>query len=405
MRALWAGTRDRALELRPSIILPALGLLLLLVFGLGGAMQRDPSHIDMDVFYGAGTWYLEGVSPYGELRTPPRLEPLGIHMKAYGYAPHFAPFTIALATLDYRTARIAWTAVNLLAAAALAAVIVALMYDDPARVRTDPLAARVTAFLVLGSPFAATVMWLGNTSIIVAACLSAAWWLDRRKQPLAAGVLLALALIKPQFALLPLLWLVGERRWATLAVCAATCAVLFAYHAVTFGPVESIRDWIAGVMVYQATERPPGFEHIFGIAELVRAAGFPPPPVWLLAIPLVAAAWIWRQRQTALESLAILCAVAALLLPIRDYDLIILAPLVGAIAAQARGSLAASATALIAVVLLYLPQRTFRGFDSPIILQWRVLVVLLMLGYLAMLIARRAGVPGAAERLGLSSRA
>jgi hypothetical protein len=405
MHLLPARTQSRKFEAPLLLVLPAAGLLLLLLFGIAGALQRDPSHIDMDVFYGAGTWYLEGVSPYGELQTPPQLQGLGLHLKAYAYAPHFVPFTMALAKLDYGTARIAWSVLNLAAAIGLAAVIIAMMREEPARVRTDPLAEAVAAFLILGSPFVATVLWLGNTSIIIAACLSAGWWLDRRGHPLAAGVLLALAMIKPQFAVLPLLWLAGERRWKTLAACAATCAALYSYHAVAFGPLQSIRDWVYGVAVYQSTERPPGFEHLFGMSELIGAAGFPSPQLWPLLVPLLAAAWMLRDRLTRLETLAILCGFAALLLPVRDYDLVTIAPLIGALAARARGSHAASVMALAAIGLFYMPQRALRSFDSALLLQWRVVVLLFLVCGLVMLAARRADSSAATRTLpGIGSK-
>ncbi|MCZ2096621.1 MAG: hypothetical protein LC121_10205, partial [Anaerolineae bacterium] len=70
-------------------------------------------------------------------------------------------------------------------------LVVALMRDSagpPPRPARPTLSEAAVAFAILGSPFTAHVVWLGNTTIIVAASLAGAWWLDRRGRPVVAGM-------------------------------------------------------------------------------------------------------------------------------------------------------------------------------------------------------------------------
>lgn len=388
--APWRGLRHGLI-----VALPALGLVLLLLFGVAGVMRGGPSHIDMRVFYGAGTWYLDGVSPYGAPRTPPRLMEQGLHMKFYGYPPHFAPFAMGLAALDYAAAKTIYAVANLAAAIALAWLVVALMRDSagpPPRPAWPTLTEATVAFAILGSPFTAHVVWLGNTTVIVAASLAGAWWLDRRGRPVVAGMLLAIAAIKPQFAVLPVLWLAAERRWATLGAAAAAAAALYAYHAVQFGPIESVRLWLDSLAHYEAgAENTLGYQHLFGLQEFLYALGLTLPRLEPVAIVLGGVAWAFRRHLTALEELAILCVLATLFLPTHDYDLVLLAPLAGALAPHVRASSGMSAVALLATAVLYVPQRALRGFDSALLNHWRVPVVLGLAAWLVALIRRREG--------------
>jgi hypothetical protein len=359
-------------------------------------MRSGPSHIDMQVFYGAGTWYLEGGSPYGEPRTPASLEAQNLYMKFYGYPPHFAPFSIALASLDYAIAKAVYLVLNLAAALALAAAVVRLACDEPAGRRPTPLVLAVVAFIILGSPFTAHVVWLGNTTLFVAAGLAAGWWLDRTGRPVAAGMLLAVASLKPQFAALPLLWLLLERRWTTLAAAALTGLVLFAYHAVAFGPAESVWQWLTSVAIYQSgAENALGYRHRFGVRDLLYAAGLHTPPLGLAAVILAGIAWRYRRYLGSLDALAILSALTVLFFPVHDYDLVVLAPLAGAIAVRASGSVPASAVALGATALLFVPQRALRGFEIAVLNQWRVVVVLALVSWLPFLIAQSKSRPQA----------
>jgi hypothetical protein len=376
--------------------LPVFGFLLLILFGTTGVMRNGPSHIDMQVFYGAGSWYLDGVSPYGPPRTPPSLRAQNLDMKFYGYPPHFAPFSIALASLDFAVAKAVFLVVNLAAALALAAAVVRLACGAPASRTVSPVVLAIVAFVILASPFAAHVLWLGNTTLIVAASLAAGWWLARTGRSVLAGILFAVASLKPQFAALPLLWLLLERRWKTLAAAAATGLVLFAYHAVAIGPLESIWQWLASVAIYQsAAENALGYQHRFGVRDLLYAAGLHTPPLAPAAFILAGIAWWYRQHLGSLDELAILSTLTVLFLPVHDYDLVVLAPLAGAIAVRVSASVPVSAVAIGATALLFVPQRALRSYEIGVLNQWRVVVVLALLSWLPFLIAQTRGRPHA----------
>lgn len=89
----------------------------------------------------------------------------------------------------------------------------------------------ITLF-VLSSPQIVQGMRHQQLALVVACLLAAAGWFVHRGQLGAAGALLAFSTIKPQMALLPLLWFLtwtlGERRsrWRLFAVFGATIAIL-----------------------------------------------------------------------------------------------------------------------------------------------------------------------------------
>src|SRR5262249_59989132 len=56
------------------------------------------------------------------------------------------------------------------------------------------------------STFTLQTVWLGQVSLITATALQAVWYLDRKRRPIAGGMCLALASLKPQIMMLPLVW-------------------------------------------------------------------------------------------------------------------------------------------------------------------------------------------------------
>src|SRR3546814_14845743 len=74
----------------------------------------------MMVFYIAGEWHGLDVNSYGHKNTPGHLAEQGLYYRSYSYLPHFAPFTMGLALLPYRSAQVVVTVLNQAASAATA---------------------------------------------------------------------------------------------------------------------------------------------------------------------------------------------------------------------------------------------------------------------------------------------
>jgi hypothetical protein len=68
-----------------------------------------------------------------------------------------------------------------------------------------------------------------------------------------------------------------------------------------------------------------------------------------------------------------------------DYDLAALVPLAPALERRLRGRVQPTVAALALLLILFTPQRLLRSLDNPLVLQFRVPVVLLLLAGLLLL--------------------
>ncbi len=295
-----------------------------------------------------------------------------------------------------------------LAALAVVAGYVALMMREDAREPggVDLQTRQVAVFgLVLLSPFAAHVLWLGNTTLLVIAALIVGWRCASRGQHVMAGVLLAVAAVKPQLVLLPGLWLLLERRWVTIGAAAATSLVLSAYAMVVYGPIAAFTDWFGGILYYiRSWENQFGCIYCFGIADLLAAGELRIYYLEVAALIGCIALWWVRARLTRLEILALLSALGALFLPVHNYDLIMLAPVVGALGALTLGDRRSTVLALVAAALFYIPLRFVALAGDALLLRWReVILVAIVVGMIVVAERRTAARADASARRSTSA--
>jgi hypothetical protein len=91
------------------------------------------------------------------------------------------------------------------------------------------------------------------------------------------------------------------------------------------------------------------------------------------------------------DILPLLLGTALLLSVAHDYDLILAAPLVSALWRHLRnGDRLRRAGALLIMSVMFLPQRVLKPFDSPVLLQFRVVVLLGLVIWLFALSAKDA---------------
>ena len=172
----------------------------------------------------------------------------------------------------------------------------------------------------------------GQTSFLVAALLGSACWLIAGKRGFLGGVLLGLAVFKPQFGLLFPLVLIASRQWQAIAgaVCSALAAALIATLA--FGP-QIWGEWVAvmgsaqqamggGVIGFAKMQSPMAAARLLGaggeLAYLLQLAVS-------VAVGGILTHRAWRLGFT-LELAAALLVGALLATPfVFDYDLTLLA--------------------------------------------------------------------------------
>jgi len=163
-----------------------------------------------------------------------------------------------------------------------------------------PWSVRARAIIVLLALAAWPTMWgfrVLQLTVPVAACIFIAWYCLARNRPIPAGILLALATIKPQL-LLPLLlalfvWSVIRRQWALIASFLVTMAV-------QLGAAEALAPgwfprWRASLRNYTGvTKTAMPLQHVLGHW---------PGSAITLALAAAALLPLWRARRSAAASL------------------------------------------------------------------------------------------------------
>lgn len=379
----------------PAVLLLS-GLTGLILFGVVGLYRGQlPWQLDLATLYGSGWKLRHAIIPYGVPSTPAVVAADGIEVWLYAYPPNFAPLAMGLSSLGWSGAKILALLLNLAAAMGLAVVTAVMM--RPGWTTSGPVFTSqqiVVAGIVLGSPFVSHVVWLGNTTLLVTLALLLAWIANDRGRPIVAGLLLSFVAVKPQFALLPGLWLLLERRWVVIGSAAAGSLVLSAYAMIVYGPVRAFTDWFDGLQTYLAGgENAVGCLYCFGMGDVLFAGNLPSANVEIAGLLSMAFLWRLRERLSRLEILAVLMGLTAFFLPVHNYDLVILAPLAGAIAVWSARSTARSAVALAAAVLFLIPLRVVLMANSALLVRWREVILVGLMSLLVASVLRRGPAP------------
>ena len=141
---------------------------------------------------------------------------------AWGFAP--------LSMLPFATAYAVWAAINIALLAALAFALERFLAPVPRM----PRRLFVAAF-ALSIP-AVTNIVFGQVDLVIFAALFATYGLLRRERDVAAGAVLAAAVIKPHFLIGVVPMLLVQRRWRALAALSCTAAAILVVPALLTSP-------------------------------------------------------------------------------------------------------------------------------------------------------------------------
>jgi alpha-1,2-mannosyltransferase len=353
------------------LVASVLGFLYLVVTanGLIDAQGR-PLGTDFSNVYAAGTYVLDGhpEAPF-ELKSQYAREQQLFGQATPFYGWHYPPFFLfiagALALLPYGAALAIWQALTLglylLVMRAIAAPL--LLHTENARTGTT------ADWLLLALAFPAVLINIGHgqNGFLTAALLGGALIVLDRK-PLIAGVLFGLLAYKPQFGLLIPVILIASARWRTLAAAAATVAVLVLATTFAFGldVWPAFFDSTRFTREVALEQGDTGWYKIQSLFAWARMWGAPVSVAYalqgILIIALVAALIrLWRSGTPYAIKAAALCIATILATPYTfDYDMMVLAPAIGFMAADgcARGFGPWEKTALALLWLMPLVARS-----------------------------------------------
>jgi len=297
-----------------------------------------PIGTDFTNVYAAGTYVLEGrpSAPFDpKLQYARELAIFGAATPFYGwhYPPFFLGLAALLALLPYPLALALWQGVTL----------ALYLWAMRAVVGTND---RLWLLLALAFPAVFINLGHGHNGFLTAA-LSAAALLALDRKPVLAGILFGCLAYKPQFGLLIPLALAADGRWRTFVAAAATVVLCVLATTLAFGP----DIWLAFLDSTDFTRTvilesgDTGWYKIQSVFSWVRMWGGPVTLAYALqgAVTLVVAAaliWLWRGNASFPRKAAALLIGTLLATPYSlDYDLMLLAPAIGFLAADgfARG--------------------------------------------------------------------
>jgi Glycosyltransferase family 87 len=374
----------------PPLVL-AIGLATLATFGMLGAARRGLWAMDLEVFQAAGRSWLAGESPYDRSTLDRHFPRQGAYLPAFASPPVAAPFYMCLALLDEGTAMRLVFLLDLIAIGLLG-WLTARMAWEPVTPGLLPASRDVIWYfpaLFAFSTFTIQTLWLGQVSLVGAAALQGTWYLDRNRRPIAAGICLAVASIKPQMMMLPLLWFLLERRWRLIVVSGLAALVLMAYPLAVNGPIAEMKAWLGAVQDYKThTPNLLGSCFVVGLPSLVAAAGGPLLDLTLAGLVLTGILWVFRHRICEDDVPALLPLISLAIVYGHDLDAVYLAPLAVSLTLHLRGRSLAGALVAALVVLFFVPSRLICQFEVPLLDQWRSVICLVFFGWLLWLSAR-----------------
>lgn len=333
-------TRERMRLVALAVLVASAIGAIYLIATADGLIDRfgHPIGTDFTNVYAAGTYVLEGLpsAPFDpKLQYARELAIFGAATPFYGwhYPPFFLGLAALLALLPYPLALALWQGVTL----------ALYLWAMRAVVGTND---RLWLLLALAFPAVFINLGHGHNGFLTVALFAAALLaLDRK--PVLAGILFGCLAYKPQFGLLIPLALAADGRWRTFVAAAATVVLCVLATTLAFGP----DIWLAFLDSTDFTRTvilesgDTGWYKIQSVFSWVRMWGGPVTLAYALqgAVTLVVAAaliWLWRGNASFPRKAAALLIGTLLATPYSlDYDLMLLAPAIGFLAADgfARG--------------------------------------------------------------------
>jgi alpha-1,2-mannosyltransferase len=306
--------------------------------GLNDYSSR-PIGSDFSNIYAAGTYVLEGepAKPFDPAAQHAREQAIfGAATPFYGwhYPPFFLGLAALLATMPYLVALAVWQGVTLvLYVLAVRAVVLPCLPSE---------AGVLWLLLTLAYPAVFINIGHGHNGFLTAALFTAALLvLDSR--PILSGIMIGCLAYKPQFGLLIPLVLVVTGRWRVVAAAAAAVALMALAVTLAFG-IEVWRAFLDSSAFTREVVLEQGGTGWHKIQSLFSWAR-----MWGAGIPLaygiqaiatvavgIALVIIWRSRASFAVKAAALLIGSILATPYSlDYDLMLIAPAIAFLAAEA----------------------------------------------------------------------
>lgn len=295
-------------------------------------------HIDSRTIYVSGLCWLTGQSPYSvetfaqvwnqqmqQQQFQPKIAPGQV---VFLYPPSLAIIAIPLALLSWESAQVVWDWINIVALIAIALFSALLLRK--LHIHWDKIGLGIGFSLWGQLSYILAVIVLGQTALLVTAATLAAFYWAWQRYFWRAALSIVIASIKPQIALLPIIYLLLITQsgffWLIAIVLVMSTQLLFL--------IIILDDnlglaFLRSLVLYQAhsANTPllfPGLHSIMAHMDV--------PPYLMSALPIIgitltillALAYLKDQYQYSayqhLLSMALICTLSAVVMPNHQYD-------------------------------------------------------------------------------------
>jgi hypothetical protein len=311
---------------------------------------------DIRWIYVAGMCWADGVSPYPIenfashwMELPENFAGDGVEpTQPYVYPPYLGAIAVPMAQVSWPIARRIWDLANVIALFAALFFAAQLARRDLSSPQTWALAG--LAMLIGAIPY---TMATSQLSLVSTAAIAGMFWAKERGRKYWIPPLILIAGVKPQLALLPVVYLAAsgallEVLFAAVIACVLSLAVLIPSSLPTFSS-----DYSTAYALHM--EAP--FNARTNFTSLPAALGNTSTADLFMAIlPLFAiGATLWLARRKRSQDILLLLALAPACMPLHIYDLVIYAPAILLLPQLGRKDMA-----ILAAVAMHLAARAVK---------------------------------------------
>ncbi len=370
-------TRERARLWAPAFLIGFALAIAGVIVSAHGNIDYDgrPLGTDFSSFYAAGRLALEHRSPFDQAalhRMQQEIFGASTPYYAFSYPPIFLLIAAPLARLPYLAALLVWEAAG-----------IALYLAAMTRLRRKlaPAIAGNGLFFALVLAFTATFITLihGQNGFLAAALF--AWAISLLDDDAwAAGLCFGLMAFKPQLALLVPFALAGGGRWKSFAAAAVTVLVLVCVSVLLFG-IDAWREFLAASAFSKQAildQGAVGYDKMVSVFAWMRLWHLTPflayGAQFVAGLAVIGAIlWLWRSPANLRIKGAGLCLGSLLVTPFAlDYDLMLLAPAILLMTAEAEERTPYEATVIAALWLIPAAARTIAATTALPLAVWAV---------------------------------
>ncbi len=346
-------------------------LVFLVVFGILGLFRSGSFGFDFAVFHKAGVEFLQGQNPWL----------LSINTNGpFSYPPHIGAVIAVYGLLPFKIALGLHTLLNL-CSIAIVAFLANHWFIGVKQGQAITVLQGLCLALVLGNPYIAHSVYEGQLSLPAVALLFLSWHFLQRERWLLAGIILGVATIKPQVAILYILWLLFSWQLRVLIVGGVVAVLLLIPSVVNYGVTDTFTAWFAS-MAYYAKQwaNQPGSPHVVGMEGVFVSVGVLGSGVFLNVLSVLSVWWVYIKRQdlSPVFIVNLFLLIALTLIYGHDTDFVVLSLFFSYLVCLASNTQRIGALVIAGglLALMFFPQRFIRMFDIAVLYHTRSITLL-----------------------------